>query len=85
MLEVIWTTLTRSEAVSKYTYRDVLDSIAVPQRFTYNRDTMLMYKLGVLSSWLARLANEDITVHQELQTRQQRRRPGDSVHTVRKV
>lgn len=69
----------------KINYRDVLDSVAVPERFTHDRDTMLMYKLGVLSAWLARLAQTDITVRQELEARRQRRRPGDSVDTVRKV
>jgi hypothetical protein len=69
----------------KITAQEVLNSIPVPNQFTYDRDTMLMYKLGVLSGWLARLAREDVTVRQELRARQSQRQPGDSVDTVRKA
>ena len=69
--------------MAKITHQDVLDAIPVPQRFTYDRDTMMMYKLGVMSAWLARIAQQDITVRQELRERQNRQRPGDSVRTVR--
>ncbi len=71
--------------MARITYKDVLDSIAVPREYTYDRDQMMIYKLGVLSAWIARLANQDITVRQELRSRSERRRPGDSVHTVRKA
>lgn len=71
--------------MAKITAQEVLNSISVPREYTYDRDTMLMYKLGVLSGWIARLAREDITVRQELRARQGRRRPGDSVDTVRKA
>lgn len=67
----------------KITYQEVLDSIPVPREYTYDRDTMLLYKLGVLSAWMARIANQDITVRQELRERQRLRQPGDSVRTVR--
>ena len=70
--------------MERITYQTVLDSIPVPQEFTRDRDTMLMYKLGVLSAWIARLAQADITVRQELRARECRRQPGDSVRTVRK-
>ncbi len=69
----------------RITAQEVLNSISVPERFTYDRDQMMMYKLGVLSGWIARLAREDITVRQELKERQNRRRPGDSVDIVRKA
>jgi hypothetical protein len=69
--------------MAKITHQDVLDAIPVPKRFTYDRDTMMMYKLGVMSAWIARLAQQDITVLQELRERANRRWPGDSVRTVR--
>jgi hypothetical protein len=72
-------------AKDRITAQEVLNSISVPEQFTYDRDQMMMYKLGVLSGWLARLAREDITVCQELRARQHRRRPGDSVDIVRKA
>lgn len=64
-------------------YQEVLDAIPVPERFTRDRDQMMMYKLGVMSAWIARIATQDFTVRQELRERQNRRRPGDSVRTVR--
>ncbi len=69
----------------KISAQDVLNSIPVPQRFTYDRDQMMLYKLGVLSAWIARLAAKDITVRQELEERRHQRQPGDSVRTVRKA
>lgn len=68
--------------MAKLTYIDVLDSIPVPQEHRGDYHTMLVYKLGVVASMLARYANQDIVIRQELLARRRRVRPGDSVRTV---
>lgn len=70
--------------MSKINHQEVLNSIPVPERYSHDAHTMLLYKLGVLSAWVARLANQDITVRQELRERQRRVQPGDSFRTVRR-
>jgi len=53
-----------------YTAQTVLDSIKLPPHLDQdNGHTVLAYKLGVLASWMARLANQDFTVRQEVEAR----------------
>jgi len=53
-----------------YTAQTVLDSIKLPPHLDQdNGPTVLAYKLGVLAGWMARLANQDFTVRQEVEAR----------------
>jgi hypothetical protein len=53
-----------------YTAQTVLDSIKLPPHLAQeDLHTQLVYKLGVLSGWMARLANQDFTVRQEVEAR----------------
>lgn len=66
-----------------YTAQSILDSIKVPSHLAdASTQTVLIYKLGVLSAWMARLANQDFTVRQEVEARSQQ--PG-SARIVRRV
>ena len=68
----------------KYTYHDILNSIPVPYEHRTTAQTIMIYKLGVLAGWMARLANQDMTIRQELEARLARSQPGVSVRTVRR-
>lgn len=60
-----------------YTAQTVLDAIKLPPHLDQdNGHTVLAYKLGVLAGWMARLANQDFTVRQEVEARSQQ--PGSA-------
>ncbi len=63
--------------MSKITAREVLDAV----RGSGTGNTDFYYRLGYLAAWLARLANKDITIRQELRALQER----GPVRTGRKV
>jgi hypothetical protein len=69
--------------MKQYTAQMILDAIKLPQHLDQDdTHTMMAYKLGVLSGWMARLANRDWMVRQEVEARAQQ--PG-SARIVRKV
>ncbi len=63
--------------MKQYTAQIVLDAIKIPQHLD-DKDvhSQMAYKLGVLSGWMARLANRDWMVRQELEARNAR--PGSA-------
>ncbi len=56
--------------MKQYTAQMILDAVKVPQHLAQeDLHTQLVYKLGVLSGWMARLANRDWMVRQEVEAR----------------
>ncbi len=70
--------------MARLTYMDVLDSIPVPEEHRGDYHTMLIYKMGVLAALVARYANQDMVIRQELEARRRLAGSGDSVRTVRR-